>query len=95
MKSTSWIIMLAVLFSIGFIACNNSRIKNYAEANPKAAVALTPLPGNEIFTCTMHNEVMSAHPGECSKCGMTLVKQPFTAAQEKMIKEETFIKVKE
>ncbi len=67
MKSTSWIIMLAVLFSIGFIACNNSRIKNYAEANPKAAVALTPLPGNEIFTCTMHNEVMSAHPGECSK----------------------------
>ena len=29
----------------------------------------------EMYTCTMHNEVMSDKPGKCPKCAMTLVKK--------------------
>ncbi len=50
---------------------------------------------DEMYTCTMHNEVMSNHPGECPKCGMKLVKQKMTSEQEKMMKEGTYVKPKE
>ncbi|MDQ6756403.1 MAG: hypothetical protein M3004_05665 [Bacteroidota bacterium] len=38
--------------------------------------------------------VISDHPGECPKCGMTLVKQKMTAEQEKMMKEGTYVEPK-
>ncbi len=50
---------------------------------------------DEMFTCKMHNEVMSDHPGECPKCGMKLVKQKMTADQQKMMNEGTYVKPKE
>src|SRR4051812_5052156 len=28
-----------------------------------------------IYTCVMHPEIQSDHPGKCPKCGMTLVKK--------------------
>ncbi len=94
MKNTFWIVLLGAAFTIGFIACNNSsKEKNTKEK--QITTSLTPLPNNEIYTCTMHNEVMSDQPGECSKCGMTLVKQKMTPAQEKMLKEETYVNPKE
>jgi Cu(I)/Ag(I) efflux system membrane fusion protein len=48
-----------------------------------------------MYTCTMHNEVMSDHTGECPKCGMKLVKQKMTAEQQKLMKEGTYVKPKE
>jgi hypothetical protein len=30
---------------------------------------------NYIYTCPMHPEVMTEKPGNCPKCGMTLVKK--------------------
>jgi hypothetical protein len=48
-----------------------------------------------MYTCTMHNEVMGDHPGECPKCGMKLVKQKMTPEQEKMMNEGTYVKPKE
>ena len=30
---------------------------------------------DEMYTCTIHNEVMSDHTGECPKCGMKLVEE--------------------
>ena len=47
---------------------------------------------DEMYTCTMHNEVMSDHYGKCPKCGMKLVKQKMTAEQQKMMNEGTYTK---
>jgi hypothetical protein len=48
-----------------------------------------------MYTCTMHNEVLSNKPGKCPKCGMTLVKQKMTDEQMKMMKEGTYTKPNE
>ncbi|MGV3531357.1 MAG: multicopper oxidase domain-containing protein [Chthoniobacteraceae bacterium] len=37
-----------------------------------AAASLAPGPGGTKYTCTHHPEVISAKPGNCSKCGMKL-----------------------
>jgi Heavy metal binding domain len=94
MKNIIWVVMLTAAVTTGFIACSTSPTKNTTE---KKAVthALVPLTNNEIYTCTMHDEVMSDYPGECSKCGMTLVKRKMTPAQETMLKEGTYVKPKE
>ncbi len=76
-----------ILISIGFVfaACSGNNNKANTEQLAK----------DEMFTCTMHNEVMSDHPGECPKCGMKLVKQKMTAEQQKMMNEGTYVKPKE
>ena len=48
----------------------------------------------EMYTCTMHNEVMSDKPGKCPKCAMTLVRQKMTKDQQKMMNEGTYTKPK-
>lgn len=77
----------AILLSMAFVftACSDNNSKARTEQLAK----------DEMYTCTMHNEVMSDHPGECPKCGMKLVKQKMTAEQEKMMKEGTYVKPKE
>ena len=49
----------------------------------------------EIYTCEMHNEVMSERPGSCPKCGMDLVKQKMTEEQKKMKATGNYVKPKE
>lgn len=80
------IFIAVILLTMGFVitGCSNS--------NNKAKTEL--LAKDEMYTCTMHNEVMSDHPGECPKCGMKLVKQKMTAEQQKMMKEGTYTKPK-
>ena len=77
-------IMLLIL-GIVFTACSVNDKKAKTEQLAK----------DEMYTCKMHNEVMSDHEGECPKCGMKLVKQKMTAEQEKMMKEGTYVKPKE
>ena len=36
-----------------------------------------------IYTCPMHPEVQMSKPGNCPKCGMTLVKKTIKAAAAK------------
>ena len=76
----------AVLLSMGIFlnACSGDSKKASTEQLAK----------DEMYTCTMHNEVMGDHEGECPKCGMKLVKQKMTAEQEKMMKEGTYVKPK-
>ncbi len=77
----------AILSSIviAFTACSGNDNKAKTEQLAK----------DEMYTCTMHNQVMSTNPGHCSICGMTMVKQKMTQEQEKMMKEGTYSKSKE
>jgi len=49
------------------------------ERNP---THLGPASGKTIYTCPMHPEVQQDHPGDCPKCGMTLVLQTPTAGPD-------------
>lgn len=42
---------------------------------PSAAPAQPPQPKTAYWTCLMHPEIHSDKPGQCPKCGMTLVKK--------------------
>jgi len=85
MKKIFLVAAVLLSFTMVFTACKNSDNKTSTEQLAK----------DEMYTCTMHNEVMSDHPGECPKCGMKLVKQKMTSEQEKMMKEGTYVKPKE
>ena len=44
-----------------------------------AAEATPPGPGGRRYTCPMHPEIVRDAPGDCPKCGMTLVPMPAVA----------------
>ena len=44
-------------------------------AKPKTPISKSDTASRYIYTCTMHPEVMTDKPGNCPKCGMTLVKK--------------------
>ncbi len=60
-----------------FYFCSD-RCKTRFEAAPadhmagKVAAASKPVPKGTLYTCPMHPEVVSDHPGDCPKCGMAL-----------------------
>lgn len=85
MKNIFFIAAFLLSMAFVFTACSGNDNKANTEQLAK----------DEMYTCTMHNEVMSNHPGDCPKCGMKLVKQKMTAEQEKMMKEGTYVKPKE
>jgi hypothetical protein len=65
------------------------------DTSTAASAEKNQLAANETYTCTMHNEVMSDHPGKCPKCGMDLVKQEMTAKQKKLKENGNYVKPKE
>ena len=92
MKKIFLLSVILLSFAFVFSACNSSdNNENTSTSTDKKEQLAT----DEMHTCTMHNEVMSDHPGVCPKCGMKLVKQKMTAEQEKMMKEGTYVKPKE
>ncbi|MFN2440618.1 MAG: heavy metal-binding domain-containing protein [Chitinophagaceae bacterium] len=74
MKKFLIIAAMLLSFSFLFIACSNNNSKN---------TKTEQLIADETYTCRMHNEVMSDHPGKCPKCEMNLVKQKMTDEQKK------------
>ena len=82
MKKIFFIAVILLSFALVITACsgngNNAKTEQLAK--------------NEMYTCTMHNEVMSDKPGKCPKCGMGLVKQTMTDEQMKMMNEGTYTK---
>ncbi len=59
-----------------FYFCSAS-CKAKFEANPASYLdgnkpASKPVPKGTLYTCPMHPEVISDHPGDCPKCGMAL-----------------------
>jgi len=68
MKHLSLILILAALF---LSACSNKQGDKDASAQ-----------GKQLYTCTMHPQVISDHPGVCPICGMELVKKAAVAPKE-------------
>lgn len=93
MKQLLFTGLILLSFAFAFTACGGG---NTNKENSTTATEKTERLGkDEMYTCTMHNEVMSDHPGECPKCGMKLVKQKMTTEQQKMMNEGTYTKPKE
>jgi membrane fusion protein, copper/silver efflux system len=84
MKKAFLLCILLIGLGLTFTACSNNSQQKAEQ-----------LASDETYTCTMHNEVMSDHPGKCPKCNMNLVKQKMTEEQKKMKAEGTFVKPKE
>jgi Cu(I)/Ag(I) efflux system membrane fusion protein len=81
MKKLFFLFALTISIGILFIACNNSKTE--------------PLAADETYTCEMHNQVMSDHPGKCPVCGMNLTRQKMTEEQKKMKASGNYVKPKE
>jgi Heavy metal binding domain len=96
MKRNISIVMLIAFLTISFVACNDSDTKaNNSTTQTDTSGIKEVMDTDTMYTCTMHQDVMSDKPGKCPKCGMTLVKQKMTDAQLKMMKEGTYTKPKE
>ena len=85
MKDLLYITAMLFSMTLFFSACSENRSNIKTEQLAK----------DEMYTCSMHNEVMSDHEGKCPKCGMNLTKQKMTAPQQKMVNEGTYTKPKE
>ncbi len=90
-----YFLILSVSFIAAISSCNNSETKNTDTTKIDTSVLPPKMASGEMYTCTMHNEVMSDHSGKCPKCEMNLVKQKMTDEQMKMMKEGTYVKPKE
>lgn len=75
MKKT--IIAIAIMLSIGLVACNGSSSAEQTATKDTATNDAMSVSGVK-YTCTMHPEIISDTPGKCPKCGMTLVEMKDT-----------------
>jgi len=67
MKNTILGLMLAVILALAFTGCGNS--------TPSENSAVQAKSEKVEYTCPMHPEIIRDEPGNCPKCGMTLVEK--------------------
>lgn len=82
-----------ILVSLAFASCDGGNKTNGNSTT--TSDSKEQLAKDEMYTCTMHNEVMGNKTGKCPKCDMTLVKQKMTDEQMKMMEEGTYTKPNE
>jgi hypothetical protein len=73
MKRIILISVVAIVTSLVFTACSDSSTKQNGTSYSGINDTTKPMNASVKYTCTMHPEVISDKPGECPKCGMTLV----------------------
>lgn len=64
LKRISWTFLLLAILAFIFVSCNHQSKKQKGQQSQSAQ-----------YTCPMHPQVVSDHPGSCPICGMDLVKK--------------------
>jgi Cu(I)/Ag(I) efflux system membrane fusion protein len=83
MKKIYWIYIVALIITVSFIqACNSKENKE----------AKTTSLSEDLYTCSMHPQVLEHHPGDCPICGMKLIKKTAAPVAINNINLETLIK---
>jgi len=88
MKRVFVIMVIMVIMVSGFgmlISCSNP-------SGQKDKTTQTATTGKELYVCPMHPEVTSDKPGQCSKCGMDLVKKETKSDTMKSQKRDSTMK---
>ncbi len=83
MKKNFWVYILIITVVVFFLQACNSKQTNNAE------VAST---SDELYTCSMHPQILEHHPGDCPICGMKLIKKNAKPVALNNIDLETLIK---
>ena len=76
------IIFIAFILVILTPSCKNGR--THSEQSMEMA--------KEVYTCTMHPELVSDKPGKCPKCGMNLVKKATETDSPRSVQLESLLK---
>lgn len=76
MKNTIMIAFMAISLSLAISSCANS---TPADTSVPASTA-----SKDVYTCSMHPEVLADKPGDCPKCGMPLIKKEAADTTEMM-----------
>ncbi len=79
---TKFYSLTAFLFIIAIVACNRQKTP-HAEHNAEII--------REIYTCSMHPQVLKDKPGNCPICGMTLVKKQVDGMKSDDIELESLL----
>ena len=79
-------IMIIPLLTAGMfvaVSCNSG------STNAKNNSEIQNVSAEVYYTCTMHPEVHKDKPGECPKCGMTLVKKEVVKADSAYVHQHS------
>ena len=83
MKTTKLVVAIAIsLFSIGSLMAQDHDHSKMDHKKMK-------MDAKKEYTCSMHPEVKSDKPGDCSKCGMKLIEKKADTKKSKMTKTYT------
>ena len=84
MKKNFWIYAVIMIVSVPLIqSCSNKQIKDEKATSSS----------EDLYTCSMHPQVLEHQPGDCPICGMKLIKKnPTTAASTNNIELESLLK---
>lgn len=83
MKNTFWIYTIIMMAAVFFTtACNRDETR---EAKQSSA-------SKDVYTCSMHPQVLQDHPGNCPICGMKLIKKNTTPVALNNIDLEALLK---
>jgi len=84
MKKNFWIYAVIMIVSVPLIqSCSNKQIKDEKATSSS----------EDLYTCSMHPQVLEHQPGDCPICGMKLIKKnPATAASTNNIELESLLK---